>query len=147
MQGSHLAAIIQQAGESQGREVCGLLGGRFTSDGLAVHAEQIHAVPNISPTPDNRFAMHSERMVEVIMAYRRAGLEVVGVYHSHPASAPIPSQTDIDEAMWPDVAYLIIGFVGCTTPRQPTPGLWRIRHGRAEPGRLVVETQPIVQIT
>ena len=43
---------------------------------------------------------------------RADGLEVVGAYHSHPASAAIPSATDIAEATsGADFVYLIVSLV------------------------------------
>ncbi len=36
-----------------------------------------------------------------------AGLELVGFYHSHPASAPMPSPVDL-EAAWPWYTYLLV---------------------------------------
>jgi len=36
-----------------------------------------------------------------------AALEVVGFYHSHPASAPVPSPADL-EAGWPWYTYLLV---------------------------------------
>ncbi len=42
-------------------------------------------------------------------------LSIIGVYHSHPAGNPVPSRSDIAEAMYPDWTYVIVG----------------LRHGRA----------------
>jgi proteasome lid subunit RPN8/RPN11 len=35
------------------------------------------------------------------------GLEMVGIYHSHPHGPDSPSPTDIAEAYYPDAVYLI----------------------------------------
>lgn len=85
------------------REVCGLLGGR---DDRAIVAIPI---PNVSPTPELRYEMDHQRMVEAIIRLRREHMDVVGVYHSHPRDPATPSVTDIAEATWPDVVYVIIG--------------------------------------
>ena len=46
---------------------------------------------------------------------RRAGLELTGIYHSHPNGDNKPSPRDIEEAYYPDVAYFIL------SPRNDAP--------------------------
>jgi proteasome lid subunit RPN8/RPN11 len=36
-------------------------------------------------------------------------LEPIAFFHSHPASQPIPSQTDLDRNYYPETPQLIIG--------------------------------------
>ena len=43
---------------------------------------------------------------------RQAGLDVVGFYHSHPHSEPVPSETDLAEASYPNHLYAIVGLKG-----------------------------------
>ncbi len=38
------------------------------------------------------------------------GLDLVGIYHSHPTGLPYPSLIDISEAFYPEVVYLIWGM-------------------------------------
>jgi proteasome lid subunit RPN8/RPN11 len=52
-------------------------------------------------------------------------LSILGVYHSHPAGVAEPSPTDIDEAMYPEWAYVIIGL----EPRRTSVRAFRIRTG------------------
>lgn len=35
------------------------------------------------------------------------GLDLVGIYHSHPSGPPGPSPTDFADAAYPEAAYLI----------------------------------------
>jgi proteasome lid subunit RPN8/RPN11 len=39
-------------------------------------------------------------------------ISIIGVYHSHPLGDPVPSPTDIAEAMYPDWIYVIVGLKG-----------------------------------
>ena len=39
---------------------------------------------------------------------RMAGLELLGIYHSHPNGENQPSPRDIERAYYPDAAYFII---------------------------------------
>jgi proteasome lid subunit RPN8/RPN11 len=115
-------------------EACGLIGGQ--AEGGVLRGEVAIAIPNVSPTPQLRYEMEARRMVEAIVGLRRRGLEVVGVYHSHPDDAPLPSRTDIAQATWPDVAYLIVGRLDTPTP---VAQAWRLRYGEARDIPLIVE--------
>jgi proteasome lid subunit RPN8/RPN11 len=59
-------------------------------------------------------------------------LEIVGVYHSHPAGAAMPSPTDLAEAHYAEWLHVIIGL----RPRVAVAG-FRIEAGRADRVRLV----------
>lgn len=124
-----LAFILRCARDSAPREVCGLIGGRFTRDGA--WAGSVLPVRNSAADPLVRFDMAHVEMVSAIMSLQRTGQEVVAIYHSHPASAAIPSPADIHEATWPDVAHLIVGHVHASPPDVRA---WLIKAGRAEPG-------------
>jgi proteasome lid subunit RPN8/RPN11 len=59
---------------------------------------------------------------------RAAGLEFVGIYHSHPIDDNRPSARDIERAYYPAAAYFIV------SPRPDAPKPFRafsIRDGRA----------------
>ena len=48
----------------------------------------------------------------------------VAIYHSHPRSAAVPSQTDINLAEYPEYAYVIVSLAG-----EPEVRAWRIQNG------------------
>lgn len=58
----------------------------------------------------------------------------VGVYHSHPRSAPEPSQTDINLAEYPDYLYLIVSLADS----EPEVRAWRIVAGKVDEERIEV---------
>jgi proteasome lid subunit RPN8/RPN11 len=58
----------------------------------------------------------------------------VGIYHSHPRSAPNPSQTDINLAHYPHWLYLIVSL-----ENDPVIKAWRIADGRVEEELIDVE--------
>src|SRR5438105_515683 len=90
-----LDQIIDHARSEYPYEACGLIGGQNGQ------AEAITPVPNASLSPQSSFEMERQAMVDTIIAFQRAGLEVIGIYHSHPASAAIPSDSDVAQATWP----------------------------------------------
>jgi proteasome lid subunit RPN8/RPN11 len=60
----------------------------------------------------------------------------VAIYHSHPRSAPEPSQTDINLAHYPHWTYLIVSLAG----EEPQVRAWRIADGRVEEEEIVVQS-------
>ena len=94
---THLAA---QAPE----EACGLLAG--TMDKGVYRAVQSIPVTNILHSP-SRYRMAPAEQLAAFNHIEALGLELVGIYHSHPQGPPGPSPTDIAEAYYPEVLYLI----------------------------------------
>jgi [CysO sulfur-carrier protein]-S-L-cysteine hydrolase len=72
--------------------------------------------------------------IALVRRLRGTDKEVVGTYHSHPASPAAPSPTDIARAFYPEFVYLIISLVG---PQNPDIRGYRIRSGNVEPIELV----------
>ena len=61
------------------------------------------------------------------------GYEVI-VYHSHPKSPAVPSQTDINLAFYPHWRYVIVSLDG-----DPNVRCWRIADKRVEEEDVTVE--------
>jgi len=66
---------------------------------------------NIAGEP-SRFLIDPADHIRARRDARDAGLDVVGFYHSHPHSAPTPSETDLGEAAYPNHLYVIVGLEG-----------------------------------
>src|SRR5262249_40402087 len=49
-------------------------------------------------------------MFEAWRDWRKNGLEVLAVYHSHPTSPPVPSRKDLAQNYDPDVVNLIVSL-------------------------------------
>lgn len=117
---SVLDAVAEHAREAAPEECCGLLVGR----GDRVLASR--RARNSSSDPRRRFLIEPEDQFEAIRFARRAGLEVIGAYHSHPASAPVPSPTDLREAD-PTLLHVIVRPAG--DDRTAEIRAWRIAGG------------------
>jgi len=76
-------------------------------------------------TDANRFLIDPKDHIDARREARARHLEIVGFYHSHPRSAPVPSPTDLAEASYPDHLYLIVGLAG----EQPDARLYRLEAG------------------
>lgn len=116
-------------------EVCGLLGGRWQGDEGRV--KRVMPLPNVASNPHIRYQVEQKAFVDAYRQIERRGDELIGIYHSHPTDVAVPSATDLAEATWPDVAYLIIGL-----REQSSPDIraWSIKRGTATPVTLVQTT-------
>ncbi len=66
----------------------------------------------------NRFAIPPQTLFVEQKASRAKGLAIVGIYHSHPNAAPVPSEFDLAIA-WPEYIYWIMSLQpGQVTPHQ-----------------------------
>ena len=73
------------------REACGLLIGRLRDGRIEV--ERAIWARNVDARPD-RYEVDPEGLLAAERAARASGSELVGAWHSHPAGAPEPSETD-----------------------------------------------------
>jgi proteasome lid subunit RPN8/RPN11 len=94
-------AIVAHAREALPDECCGLLIG---SPSLI---ERAHRARNLDASP-TRFLIDPRDHFAAIHAARAIGLDVVGVYHSHPATSATPSPADLAEASYPEYIYVIV---------------------------------------
>jgi proteasome lid subunit RPN8/RPN11 len=100
---AQLKQIYAHAKETYPYECCGFLLGDFDDGGL-VH--KVRQATNQNQDRTDRFIISPEEFAQTQFAADEAGLEIIGIYHSHPDWPPIPSQTDMASA-WEDVYYLI----------------------------------------
>ena len=83
-------------------ECCGLLAGR---DAVITHAYPARNAANDRAT---QYEIAPHELFQLMREIRGAGLQLLGIYHSHPHGANEPSRTDIARAYYPDTAYFII---------------------------------------
>ena len=125
----HLQQQIDAHGaQSYPEEGCGLLLGRVEDGANVVVA--IFPVANRWQAQNEkrtRFQIAAEDMLQAELAAMRQGLDVVGVFHSHPDADPVASPRDLAWATWPGYSYLI------TAVRQGRAGesrSWQLRPDR-----------------
>jgi proteasome lid subunit RPN8/RPN11 len=113
-------------------ECCGALLGRDTEVADRRVYREIHAlyplVNRRDDSPNNRFSVTSQDVLDAEKTARQQGLEVVGWYHSHPDHPARPSQYDRDHA-WPWYSYIIVS-VANRIPEEMTS--WRLADDRTE---------------
>jgi proteasome lid subunit RPN8/RPN11 len=130
---SELADKIRAHGaETYPHECCGaLLGKDVEVADRQVYREILALHPLVNrrdDSPNNRFSVTSQDVLDAEKSARQQGLEVVGWYHSHPDHPARPSQYDRDHA-WPWYSYIIVS-VANRIPEEMTS--WRLADDRGE---------------
>jgi proteasome lid subunit RPN8/RPN11 len=124
--------IRSHGAQTYPHECCGALLGRDTEVVDRRVYREIHALHPLvnrrDDSPNNRFSVTSQDVLDAEKAARQKGLEVVGWYHSHPDHPARPSQYDRDHA-WPWYSYIIVS-VANRIPEEMTS--WRLADDRTE---------------
>ncbi|WP_228546093.1 desampylase [Halegenticoccus tardaugens] len=88
------------------REVCGVLVGERNDAGRSRVVDAVR-VPNVADDPRTAYELDPVATLAAIESAERDGRDLVGFYHSHPESAPLPSAADRARATWTGYVYLI----------------------------------------
>jgi proteasome lid subunit RPN8/RPN11 len=121
--------MLAHAREEAPRECCGLLIGNRES------VVRIHRAKNLDASA-TRYLIDPEDHFRAIRAARTQAFDVVGAYHSHPASAPVPSPTDVGEARsGPEFLHVIVSLVNDEVRA------YRIDGGRVVPQPLALTSR------
>lgn len=121
--------IEAQAVASYPFEGCGLLIGTIEA-GINI-VRDIHPVPNTWIEVEERrtrFRIADLDMIEAEYAAESRGLEVIGIYHSHPDHPPVASARDLAWATWKGYSYLITGVID---GRADQIRSWQLRQDRS----------------
>jgi proteasome lid subunit RPN8/RPN11 len=97
---AHVAAAAPHEG-------CGMLAVR--EDGDADRATRFYPGTNIDASP-TRYTMDPSEVLAAFRDMTAAGWRLGAIVHSHPATAPHPSPTDLREAYYPDSLLIIVSL-------------------------------------
>jgi proteasome lid subunit RPN8/RPN11 len=109
-------AMLAHVLADHSEERCGLLAGRDN------RVEAVLPVPNVLRSAV-AYQMDGREFIEAMVA---CDFEPLGIFHSHPAGPPVPSPTDIAQALYPDSVYVIIAL----NQLPPSVRAFRIIEGR-----------------
>lgn len=113
-------AIVVQARSEHPNEACGLLAGTNST------ATKIIPMTNAERSPVI-YRIDPREQLRAFNEIEEAGLELVGIYHSHTRSPAYPSDTDVRQAFYPEAAYLIVSLAD---PERPDLRGYRILEGK-----------------
>ena len=126
---SVLNGIRQHGSDAYPEEGCGFLLGTVTDSGDNRVAALHRATNRRSENRERRYELTADDYREADAAAQTQGLDVVGVYHSHPDHPARPSETDVEEATFPGYTYVIVS-VHDGTPADLTA--WALAPDRSE---------------
>jgi proteasome lid subunit RPN8/RPN11 len=86
-------------------ECCGLLAGS------SLRAERCYPLRNELASPEE-FSSEPHDLLSAFRDMRARELELVAIYHSHPASPPVPSRTDLERNFYGDTVHVIVSLAG-----------------------------------
>jgi len=115
----HWREMLEHVDRHMPLEACGLLAGTDH------HVEKVIGVPNQARSPV-RFVMDPYEQLQAFDWIESQGLDLLGIFHSHPAGPATISATDIAEAAY-EVVYVIWSWTGA---RWGARGFW-IENGKA----------------
>lgn len=136
--------IVAQGLEGKPLEICGFLVGRSGASSEN-QKEVLEVIPVESDDKSAlTYQMNPLQQMRAERDVRNRGLEIIGIYHTHPATEPYPSKTDVAQAHWgetdellfPGYSYLIVSL---RDPKHPEPRSYQIT-GREIPENIVEET-------
>lgn len=104
------AAVREHAERDYPHECCGLLVGERRADGWEARGARPARNLNSERARD-RYLLDPADFIRADREARALGLDIVGIYHSHPDHPALASETDRENA-WPAFAYLIVGVRG-----------------------------------
>lgn len=96
-----LDELLAEARRTPDQECCGLLAGR---DGVIT---AIFPGVNVLASA-TAYEIAPEQLFRFFREMRAAGLEHLGIYHSHPAGPNTPSARDLERAFYCDAVYFIV---------------------------------------
>jgi proteasome lid subunit RPN8/RPN11 len=112
-------------------EACGLLAG------VGARVTRCYVLANADASPEH-YSMKPEEQFAALKDMRAAGLKMLGIWHSHPASPARMSAEDLRLAYTPDIVYVILSLA---EPRAPTVRTFVVRDGAAHETPVTIEEQ------
>src|SRR5207248_7374252 len=132
---------MRQAIETQARaelpnECCGILAGRLVEESgkpLAI-VDATHCFPLVNEAASPKeFLSDAKSLFAAHHQMHDLGLEIVAIYHSHPATPPVPSAHDRQRHYYPDAMSLILSLQG----NSPALRGWWLTEDNAEPAEIL----------
>ena len=127
---SLLSQIHQHLEADYPNEACGVMLGN-----AGVVTEVVAAGNERTDSARNRYLIDPLAYMKIERDADKRGLQVLGIYHSHPDVAARPSQFDLDHA-WPNLSYLIVSVC---KGKAVESNSWLLREDRSQFDQEAVE--------
>lgn len=124
--------MLKAARDAAPIEACGLLAG------TGEHVTKCYVLTNTDASPEH-YSMNPEEQFAAAKDMRAAGLKMLAIWHSHPASPARMSAEDMRLAYTPDVVYVILSLAGDGAPEVRA---FSVQDGTALEIAVTVEQNP-----
>ncbi len=114
-----LAEMILHARQDAPNEACGFLGGKGDQ------VRKCYRLTNLDASPEH-FSLDPREQFGAVKDMRAEGIELLAVYHSHPATLARMSAEDLRLAYAPGIQYAIISLAD---PENPVVRSFRVVDG------------------
>lgn len=123
----HRRAIEAHGESTYPNEGAGFLFGHLDGERAVIEALRPVTNKREAEAQYNRYELTPHDYAQAELDAARRGLDLVGIFHSHPDHAELPSQFDLDHAL-PNFSYLIT----CVeSGRAKITRAWRLRADRS----------------
>ena len=99
----HVDEAIAHCRSRYPKEACGLFGGKES------RVEAVYLMRNAEDSPIS-YSMDPREQLQVEKQMRQKGQKLIGIFHSHTASAAYPSSVDVNLALSPDISYVLVSL-------------------------------------
>ena len=100
-------AIVSHARAKAPNEACGLIGGTVEGDVKTIR--KVFFLTNLDASPEH-FSLDPREQFAAVKELRQNGWDLLGNWHSHPATPSRPSEEDKRLAFDPNMSYLILSL-------------------------------------
>ena len=109
LQDATIADMHSHASSTYPEECCGLLLGTFEEESTKKRVLESKRMGNVFVKEEryHRYTIDPKEFMKTESEAESQGLDVVGIYHSHPNAPAKPSQFDMNFA-WPTLSYIVI---------------------------------------
>lgn len=105
--------MIAACNRTYPHEACGVLARSESS----VSIDLVIPIHNAHAQPLRSFSFDPVQWTEVYFAMQKNRQQLVGFFHSHPASEPFPSLRDMEGFIpQPDLSYWVVSLLDCNKP-------------------------------
>lgn len=107
-------------------EACGLLSGDLATG----RATRYHPARNADASP-YVYTVHPDDLLRIVLGIDDDGEDLVAIFHSHTHTPAIPSPTDLRQARYPGVFYLLVSLADPDAPPHVALRAWRVTDGES----------------
>ena len=95
------------------KEACGIFAGAAAHGLPAIDRPRtvvaVYPMRNVEGSPIG-YSMDPKEQLQIEKRMRQAGQRMIGIYHSHTATAAYPSSVDVSLALSPDISYVLVSL-------------------------------------